>query len=116
VYILNVGINKLTFIKMEKQIDILGTGVVATITGKITGTVYTGSLFSKNASRSAVFPDNSIAVDVKQLDENHIVDQHSVEKFNEETFQPESIKGDHYFILKKNPQFGRVMPLDDLKG
>jgi len=116
VYILNVGNNKPTFIKMDKQIDILGTGVVSTITGKITGTVYTGSLFSKNASRSAVFPDNSIVVDVKQLDENHIVDQHSVEKFNEETFQPEWIKGDPYFILKKNLQFGRVMPLDDLKG
>jgi len=101
---------------MEKLIDILGTGVLATITGKITGTVYTGSLFSKNASRSAVFPDNSIIVDVKQLDENHIVDQHAVDKFNEEAFQPESIKGDHYFILEKKPQFGRVMPLDDLKG
>ena len=101
---------------MEKQIDILGIGVVATITGKITGTMYTGSLFSKNALRSAAFPDNSIFVDVKQLDENHIVNQHSVEKFNEGTFQPESIRGDHYLILEKNPQFGRVMLFDDLKG
>jgi hypothetical protein len=97
------------------QVDILGTGAGATITGKITKGRYDGLLFSKQDTRSTTFPDNFIVVDVKELNGDHVTAYHAVSRFKEETFSPGSFTGDHYLVLENKPLFGVILPFDDLK-
>ena len=97
------------------QVDILGIGTGATITGKSTKRKYDGLLYSKNGPRSATFPDNYLVVDVKELKGDEVTAYHSVTRFKESTFKPELISGDHYLILENKPIFSQVLPMDDLK-
>jgi hypothetical protein len=97
------------------QVDILGTGAGATVTGKITKRKYDGLLFSKQDIRSTSFPDNFIVVDVKELKGDHVTAYHAVSRFKEDNFSPDSVTGDYYMVLENKPLFGVVLPLDDLK-
>jgi hypothetical protein len=98
------------------QVDILGMGTQATISGQTTKETYEGLLFSAKGPRSATFPDNFLLVDVKTMEGNHVTEFHNVSRFKEDSFDPGTLKGEQYLIVENKPLFGHVLPMDDIKG
>jgi hypothetical protein len=97
-----------------KQVDILGIGQEAIIFGKKSKREYHGLLFSKNDAISSTFPDNFIIIDIKDLLGDHVTSYHSVQRFKESEYSPNSLIGEYYLILENKPLFGLVLPIDDL--
>ena len=97
------------------KVDILGTGAGVNIIGKITKGKYDGLLFSKQDTRSTAFPNNYIVVDVKEFKGGQVI-AHTVSRFKEDSFSPDSITCNHYLILENKPLFVPYsLPIDDLK-
>lgn len=96
-----------------KNIDLLGTGIITSIAGKITGEEYSGLLFKKGEVRSSRFTKGSILLDVKEINDGKVLSYHSAQLFNEEEFDEKALRGDYFLLLEKRVTFSRVLPADD---
>lgn len=97
--------------------DILGTGTICTIKGKLSGQLYEGVLYSSSNLNPGIYDGKKFLVDVEATEGHEVIAAHGIYVFQDDQPPLEKIKGPYYLVIDARPIIGKAYTsLEDLRG